>query len=163
MDRKANNSTPNSRIKNQGLADEQQQKNEKQNKQTTRASNTRKLSNQSTKHTQQTTPRNEARPRREQGERVDQPKARKRSPPPPSCRLAILPDPRRSREGRAINKRGVGGVPFQTWGQENQNNNKEKETDRRTPRPTANHPGPRSTMDLDPGVEMQWAGGPQLI
>ena len=31
---------------------------------------------------------------------------------------------------------------------------------RKAPRPIANHPGPRSSMDLDPGVEMQWAGGP---
>ena len=92
VDRKANNISPNSRIKNQGLACEHQHREAKQtnNKQTTRASNSRKLSKHKT-DTTNNTKKNKARPRREKGERVDQPKVGKRFQPPPSGRRAILP------------------------------------------------------------------------
>ena len=39
-------------------------------------------------------------------------RAEKESPPPPSCLVAILPILARSREGRATDKRGVGGISF---------------------------------------------------
>ena len=97
----------------------------------------------------------------------------KESPPPPSCRIAILPILARSREGRAIDKRerGVGGIPFLSPGTKKELDQKKTRTrkkkkinkNRKAPRPIANHPGPRSTMDLDPGVEMQWAGGPEAV
>ena len=42
----------------------------------------------------------------------------KESPPPPSCRIVILPIRARSREGRAVDRRGVGGIPFLSPGRE---------------------------------------------
>ena len=63
-------------------------------------------------------------------------------------------------EGRAINKRGKGDHFPQPWDRRDQTENEEKHN-RKAPEPIAKHPGPRSTMDLDPGVEMQWAGGPR--
>ena len=90
VDRKADDRTPNSRIKNQGLAENNN--NRKKTKQTTKQHvPATHVSYQNTNHSQQTTQRKEARPRREKGERVDQPKVRKRFQPPPSSRLAILP------------------------------------------------------------------------
>ena len=90
VDRKANHSSPNSRIKNQGLASKDQPR-KKNNKQQTKGPATH-VSYQSTRHKHQTTQRKtRARPRREKGELGDPPKARKKSQPPPSCRLAILP------------------------------------------------------------------------
>ena len=113
VDRKANHSSPNSRIKHQGLAFEHQRKKQKQNKQTTkRASNTRKLSKHNKHFTKTTQRKTKARPRREKGERVDQPKVGKEIPTAPLRPTSHPPDPRRSREGRAISKRGVGGIPF---------------------------------------------------
>ena len=84
-------------------------------------------------------------------------RAEKESPPPPSCRIAILPILERSQEGRASGKKGVGGIPFLSAGtRKNENKQKKtKETDREATGPIANHPGPRSTKDLDPGVEVQ--------
>ena len=161
-DRKANNISPNSRIKTQGLADEQQRKKErKTNKQRTRASNTRKLSNHKA-DTSKTTQNNRSKtPAGERG--TSRPsKGGKEIPTPPSCRLATLP----IREGVGRDglsaRGGEEGSLSTTLGQESKTKNKrDKETDHRAPQPIANHPGPRSTMDLGPGVEMQGAGGPR--
>ena len=135
-DRKANHSSPNSRIKNQGLACEHQQrkrKNKQTNKQTTRANNTRKLSKH--KNTHKTTQRKtKARPRREKGDRVDQPKVGKRFQPPPSGRLAILP----IREGVGRDgpsaRRGEEESRSTTWGQENQTRKKGERENKKGPR-----------------------------
>ena len=112
VDRRANIITPNSRIKNQGLADEQQGKTENRtNNQTTRASNTRKL----TTHKAQTANKPQAKSKTPAGERGTSrsTNGRKKIPTPPLLPTSHPPDPRRSREGRAINKRGVGGILFQ--------------------------------------------------
>ena len=82
-DRKANNISPNSRIKNQGLACKHQgKKKEKQtNKQHVPATH---LSYQSKNNTERTTERKtKARPRREKGERGDPPRQERDSHRPP--------------------------------------------------------------------------------
>ena len=118
---------------------------------------------QSKKHTKRTTDRKtKARPRREKGERIDLPIGKTEMPTAPLKLTSHPPDPRRSREGRAISKRGVGGIPVSSLGtrEPNQKEGRKRQT-RKAPGPIANHPGPRSARDLDPGVEMQWAGGPR--
>ena len=89
-------------------------------------------------------------------------KGGKEIPTAPLLPTSHPPDPRRSREGRAISKRGVGGIPFHNLKtrEQDQEEGRKRQTDR-APGPIANHPGPRSAMDLDPGVEMQWARGPR--
>ena len=161
-DRRANHSSPNSRIKNQGLAYEHQRKKKrKTNKQTTRASNSHKLSKHKT-HSVNNTKKNKSKtPAGERG--TSRPtKGGKEIPTAPLWPTSHPPDPRRSREGRAISKRGVGGIPFHNLGtrEPDQKEGRKRQT-RKAPGPIANHPGPRSTMELDPGVEMQWAGGPR--
>ena len=129
------------------------------NNQTTRASNTRKLSKHN-KHNKHTTQKKSSKtPAGERG--TSRPtKGGKEIPAAPLLLTSHPPDPRRSREGRACSKRGVGGIPFHSPGtiEPDQRGGRERQTER-APGPIANHPGPRSTMDLDPGVEMQGAGG----
>ena len=92
-------------------------------------------------------------------------KGRKKIPTAPLLPTSHPPDPRRSREGRAISKRGGRRDPFPKPGDKRTRNKKrEGETDRKgAPQHIANHPGPRSTMNLDPGVEMHGSGGPELV
>ena len=89
-------------------------------------------------------------------------KGGKEIPAAPLLLTSHPPDPPRSRERRAFSKRGVGGIPFHNPGTKgpDQGGGRESQT-KRAPGPIAKHPGPRSAMDLDPGVKMQWAGGPK--
>ena len=136
MDRKANNRTTNSRIKNQGLA-EGKNKNRKKTSQTNKqhVPVTHVSSQKHEKHTTNNTKKTKARPRREKGERVDQPKVGKRCLPPPSCQLDILPIHEGVGRERAISKRGGRRDPFpQPGDKRTRPRRREKETDRKGPR-----------------------------
>ena len=72
-------------------------------------------------------------------------KGEKEIPTAPLMSTSHPPDPRRSQEGRASNKRGVGESPSTTRGQENQNKKREEKTDRKGP--PAHCRSPRAKID----------------
>ena len=111
------------------------------------------LSYQNTKtHITHNIKKTKARPRREKGERVDQPKVGKRFLPPPLLPTSHPPDPRKSREGRAINKRGVGGIPFLNLGtrEQGQELGRRKRTE-----------GPPDPLQITQGQDLQWILTPE--
>ena len=77
--------------------------------------------------------------------------------------LADKPSSRSAKEsgGTGFQQEGGRRDPFSQPGDKgpDQGGGRENQT-KRAPGPIAKHPGPRSAMDLDPGVKMQWAGGP---
>ena len=125
----------------------------KTNKQTTRASNTRKLSKHKTHTINNTKKNNSKTPAGERG--MSRPtKGGKEIPTAPLRPTSHPPDPRRSREGRAISKRGVGGIPVpQPGDKRTRPERREKESDKKGPR--AHCKSPRAKISKGSWVRLQ--------
>ena len=104
-----------------------------------------------------------ARPLREKRLDVNNPDGRNDMPTAPLHSHSHPPEPPRTSETGQQEEGGRGGF-LSTNPRKRRDKTREgkgKEVNIQAPRSKANHPGPRSTMDLDPGVEVQLTCGPK--